>query len=408
VRGCRPGSGARAALVPTDLELHSGMILGSTDAAAPSIVNGDFCQDPRRALEDVIAAALAQGPCLVQFSGGRDSSLVLAVAAHVARREGLPLPLAVTLRHPGDPAAEESEWQDLVVGRLAVPHEVIVVADGDLEVAGWRGVGSLLRHGPLMPATLGPRLAALRGLAAGFTVLTGEGGDEVLGDGRITAFVAQWRRRRRPTWERVRLLGHDLLPRPARRVVAAHHLRAEDLSGWLRPAPARLVQRAVLDELTDAPWDWRVSRWQVPTSRAWRIGAAQMDEIAEDYGFRLLHPLLDAHFVSALCAAGGFRGLTTRTEAMRLLGGDLLPRKLVERRTKSYFNEVYGGDRLRRFAAQWDGSGVDPELVDPESLRATWSDPSLIPAASLAPLQLALLEATRQGWEPEPRAGAAR
>ena len=47
-------------------------------------------RDPRRALEHVVREALLRPPCGVAFSGGRDSSAVLAVAAHVARRDGLP------------------------------------------------------------------------------------------------------------------------------------------------------------------------------------------------------------------------------------------------------------------------------------------------------------------------------
>jgi len=53
-----------------------------------------------------------------RFSEGRDSSLLLAVAADLAEREGLAPPVAVTFRYFGDPAADEAAWQELVVAHL--------------------------------------------------------------------------------------------------------------------------------------------------------------------------------------------------------------------------------------------------------------------------------------------------
>ena len=50
------------------------------------------------AVEDAVLPAVSRPPCVVTFSGGRDSSLVLAVATRVARREGLPDPI-VPPRH---------------------------------------------------------------------------------------------------------------------------------------------------------------------------------------------------------------------------------------------------------------------------------------------------------------------
>jgi asparagine synthase (glutamine-hydrolysing) len=75
------------------IEIAWGYLVGhSGSLQQPS----DTTTDPRQALEQVVRNALQRPPCGVAFSGGRDSSLVLAVATHVARRDGLPDPLPIT------------------------------------------------------------------------------------------------------------------------------------------------------------------------------------------------------------------------------------------------------------------------------------------------------------------------
>src|SRR5690625_7336371 len=74
-------------------------------------------KSPRDALDDAIRPALVGGPCFVTFSGGRDSSAVLAAATELARRDGLPDPIPVTRTSPGLPAAAEPGWQ-----RLGIDH----------------------------------------------------------------------------------------------------------------------------------------------------------------------------------------------------------------------------------------------------------------------------------------------
>src|SRR4051794_11337016 len=69
---------------------------------------------PRRALEDSLLAALRRPPCVIAFSGGRDSSALLALALHVARKHGLADPLPVTRIFPKDASTDEAKWQRLV------------------------------------------------------------------------------------------------------------------------------------------------------------------------------------------------------------------------------------------------------------------------------------------------------
>ena len=71
----------------------------------------DAARTPREALDDAIRPALVDGPCYVTFSGGRDSSAVLAAATALARREGHALPVPVTRVYPDLPDTDESDWQ---------------------------------------------------------------------------------------------------------------------------------------------------------------------------------------------------------------------------------------------------------------------------------------------------------
>jgi hypothetical protein len=61
---------------------------------------------------------------------------------------------------------------------------------------------------------------------------------------------------------------------------------------------------------------------------------------------------------------------------MRHLFGDLLPRDVLERQTKADFTGAVFSTHTREFARQWDGTGVNAELVDPEALRQSWLSPT--------------------------------
>ena len=85
----------------------------------------------RIALESILLDAVSDPPCYVLFSGGRDSSAVLAVAAHVARREGLPDPIPVTAIHPAASKTDETPWQAMVLDHHTHPG-------ADCPVLRWR------------------------------------------------------------------------------------------------------------------------------------------------------------------------------------------------------------------------------------------------------------------------------
>src|SRR4051794_24581858 len=160
------------------LELASGTVRGM-DAEPPVFPAVEPLSSTRAAFEQVVLAALQTPPCVVSFSGGRDSSAVLAVAAHVARREGLPLPVPVTLRFPDDPATQEDDWQELVLRHLGIDDRVTLSFTDELDVLGPYARETLRTLGPIWPANAHIHVAIAE-QARGGCVLTGFGGDDLL------------------------------------------------------------------------------------------------------------------------------------------------------------------------------------------------------------------------------------
>lgn len=373
----------RGGLTPlSPLELASGLCFGTVKRALPAVAG----IAPRQALEEALLPALARPPCLVAFSGGRDSSAVLATAVFVARREGLEPPIPATLRFGKAPRSQEPEWQETVVRSLRAPDWLRMEIGDELEYLGPVGTAVLRRHGVLWPPNAYLLLPLLE-RAGGGSVVTGDGGDDFVtgGDhGRIRAVLAG---RSAPRVADVRRLAAALAPPPIR--VAVGMRRSPNRIPWLRPEAQREALAATVHDYECEPvrFDARV-RW-LASRRATVEKLRAGKRLARDTSADLVTPLSDERFLAALAAAGAV-GWSSRLDAMRSLFGDLLPERVVARTTKADFAEVLWGPRTRRFAADWSGEGLDPELVDSDSLRAAWAEPRpLFPAG--IPLQAAWL-----------------
>ena len=141
------------------MEIVFGYVFGHEGTIAPS---SDATRTPREALERVVRDALLRPPCGVAFSGGRDSSLVLAVATHVARRDGLAEPVPITTVFPGVDDADESTWQELVVRHLELRDWQRIMIHDELDVIGPLAASHLLTDGLLWPPTNRGRRAVHR------------------------------------------------------------------------------------------------------------------------------------------------------------------------------------------------------------------------------------------------------
>jgi asparagine synthase (glutamine-hydrolysing) len=323
---------------------------------------------PRVALDEVLARYLEFSPCLIAFSGGRDSSALLAAAVSLARREGLPLPVPVTLAYPGVADTDEASWQRRVLEYVGVTDRIVLEVDDEHDAVGPIATGLLRRHGQLWPPNIAPTWRMMD-QARGGALLTGEGGDEIFGLKRITPLTKVLKTRGRVGRRVYPLAAEALAPAWVRRRAA---LRTRYRPPWLRePAQALVGHRYAQDMAAFALHAGRHA-WQFAARRGTRRGLENLRAVASELDVAYGHPFQEPAFLAAFAAESGFWGWTGRTATMRYLFDDLLPPDVLERQTKAVFNNAVFTEHTRAFARGWGGDGVDAELVDPDILRAHW------------------------------------
>jgi asparagine synthase (glutamine-hydrolysing) len=349
------------------LEVAAGVVLGTESARCPP--SGSTRETPLTALERAILPELAGGRCLVSFSGGRDSSVVLAVATRQAERDGLPQPVPATIRFPGADRAAETAWQERVVTHLGLADWVRLVAGDELDCVGPVAAAGLRRHGLLWPPNAHFHVPLLAEAAAG-ALLTGVGGDDVFGATRWSRGAAVVAGQARPEPRDALRIGLAWAPRPLRRAVLRRRIAVP--FPWLRPEAERAANDGLAADAATEPLRWGARfAWRLGL-RYFRVGTASLGLLAADEGARVVHPLADPAFVGALARLPGNRRYRSRDEAMRTLFPELLPPDLLVRPDKAAFGQIAWGPHSRTFADAWDGSGVDTELVDPDALRRAW------------------------------------
>jgi hypothetical protein len=233
------------------VEVAAGQPLGIDPGAASLRPIGSISL--RWGLEQVLLACLLRGPMFVSFSGGRDSSALLATAAFVARREGLPPPIPVTLTVGGSSRADEEEWQRLVLAHVGIDDWYRVPVSCELDLLGPTAQSALSRHGLLWPFNSHLH-EPLFSLAGGGTLVTGFGGDEVFDQSGAS-------RLRRALAGQVRFCGRDALllglslsPQPVWRYAGGRR-RTPELE-WLTAYGQRRVTSAWTRLDLPDHWGW--------------------------------------------------------------------------------------------------------------------------------------------------------
>jgi asparagine synthase (glutamine-hydrolysing) len=359
------------AIPPLDpIEIATGIVFGTVDGVESE---QGTPLSPLDALEQAILPALERSPCLVSFSGGRDSSFVLAAATRLARREALALPVPMTLRFPSAADAGESDWQERVITHLDLPDWYRLDLAHELDPVSSVATRGLQRHGLLWPFNAHFHWPVFEA-AAGGSVLTGVGGDEVFGTSR-------WKRANELLSQRVFPRPRDLpplalalAPQIVRRRVLVRRARDEAFA-WLSPTGARVfAERAAADEAAEPRgFAGRLAYWR--SLRATRLGFQSLELLARDSDVRLVHPIADDAFTAALANVVPHDGYRSRGELMARALGDALPPEVLRRGTKASFDEAFWGPESRSLASRWSGQGADVALVDAAGLRREWSRP---------------------------------
>lgn len=322
---------------------------------------------PREVLEQTIAGHHATGrPVYVCFSGGRDSSAVLALAVSVARRLDAPPPIPVTLRFTDHPESDESDWQQMVVDHLSL-HDWIVIERPDADLLDPTITTLLSQWGLFFPSQIGSYLPIVSA-AAGGVLLTGEGGDESFGGWRFRAAAHPWSWGPWSAAKAVAVAAASHGPAPVKR----WYRRRNPMHSWLTVAGRRAIDEVLdgRDEIEPVSWH-RYLAWAF-ARRAWDKAQHTLAAIGDAEGCQIVHPLADPALLASLATAWPRTGPADRTDVMQAVVGDLLPQAVVERETKAVLASVFVGPRSRAFIEQWDGSGVDGEWIDAERLRTVW------------------------------------
>jgi hypothetical protein len=348
------------------LEVASGLVLGLDPEreleSGPPVT-------PLEALERAVLPALRRSPCLVSFSGGRDSSAVLALAAHVARREGLPLPVPASNRFPEVPESDETEWQERVVDELGLEDWAKLEHDDALDCIGPVATDVLTRHGLLWPFNAHFHVPLFK-LASGGSLLTGIGGDEVFSPSSWSRATDVLNARVRPEPRDALRVGFALSPRSLRRRVLRRRVPVS--YPWLRPAARHAFGEAWSGQSASEPFGWATHvRW-VRRLRYLRIGTASLDALSADHDAQVVNPLLDPGLARALAGLPRRERFYERASGMRLVFGDVISADILARPSKASFDAAFWNAHSRAFAAGWDGEGVDHELVDADALKDEW------------------------------------
>ena len=220
--------------------------------------------------------------------------------------------------------------------------------------------------------------------SGGFLV-TGEGGDEVFGNRRVTP-ITQLLYQQTPSRRRaLRVAVLNLAPRPVRRRRDATSVLANVTVPWLTPAARTALQDVVVSDSLAQPLPWNRSIVNLLQRRGATIGAHTIAVAAAAFNTTLIDPLLDPSFVRAWAAFGGRLGFPGRSAATRALFGHLLPEAVITREDKPLFFRVVFSEPSKRFAASWNGEGIDTALVVGERLKRVWEreQPSILSAPLL-------------------------
>lgn len=317
-----------------------------------------------------IEAAVDDRPVYVEFSGGCDSSVVLAAAAAVCRRVGHADPVPVTFRFPEYPETDESTFQNGVVEALGLTTWQLFQSP-DMELLGAPALAAQESLGLAWPPQVFTRAAIWGQLEPG-VLLTGEGGDEVFGPPLINplrSFASAARRRDVVAAARAARLAVMGPSQRAQFIVSSNPLGWE--VPWLstelrREVFALAAQEAAQEPIRRASW----ARWYLRAPSVHRM-ESNLRWFGASFGLDVRCPLMAPGVVWAAVDALPPYRRRNRTELLHAAFADTVPGVARSRTSKIHLTRPFFGRSTKAFAAHWDGSGLPPG-VDAAWLRHEW------------------------------------
>jgi Asparagine synthase len=352
----------------TRLEVITGWTAG-IDPRAPDIAEAEPQDHPVVALERALLPAVAAPPCYVAFSGGRDSSVLLALATRVARSGGFEDPIPLTMRFRGVPEGEESAWQLNVVKHLRLEDWKVVQQDADIDLVGEQWQRSVSDTGLQWPPSA-HGLLPLQRAASGGSFVHGDGGDQVFAGWSRAAIIDAVARRRRLRLRDALGLIRAYGPPPMRRAIETR--LAPTPAPWLVPAARRAWAAHQGRAHAAEPRTWPAFLRWTRRERATFLMLETLERQSRLAGTTLITPFWDAAFLQALGRWGGRLGQGRRTALMLGMFSGVLPDHVLKRTTKAHFTRAFFNEPTRGFARGWDGPVPEPDVVMREPLRAAW------------------------------------
>jgi hypothetical protein len=320
----------------------------------------------------LLLPALAGGRCFVSFSGGRESSAVLAATTRAARRHGHPDPVPVTVRYLRAESAKEIEVQEEVMTHLGLQEWERIVIDDELEITGPYARRTLETAGLLFPPNAYLMLPQLD-VAAGGTLVVGFGVTDLFLYWHWARLWEAVQSHRRPGRADLRRLAAAALPPSWRGRLIERYVRRPRMS-WLHAGVALEADRRFVAESLAAPVRFSAALERQSTHRCLRGTRRALAALAKSAGAQVVMPLYDDAFIGAVAAWGRWRGVGGRRHLLAALAGDLLPESVLRRGSGPPLQDVLFGERTRAFVDSWSGNGLDSELVDVEALHSHWSN----------------------------------
>ncbi|HEX6463871.1 MAG TPA: asparagine synthase-related protein [Vicinamibacterales bacterium] len=274
----------------------------------------DYVEECRALLRRAVVARMrAVTPVLVFFSGGIDSSSVLATAVEVARAGGVPPPHPTTMVFD-NPESDERCYRHAFFEKQ--PLQPVEVLPGPMDGRAYRAQAATRRVLPDMPSEFVGRPLFAKAKALGARVgMTGGGGDflfsgsthhyaDLLSRGSVAAAVRRYLRDWKTNdsgWAVDGLITNGLwplLPQPVRTVLrrpARRLMRIPDAPSWVKlPRPGRAAIPDPPSGVSHASWEicWSLrSGWTGVFIESGERGAS------ED-GVEPRHPLWDPALIA--------------------------------------------------------------------------------------------------------------